>query len=58
MTALNFVAGKQNVHFKDLNGELQFTKNDLALSNVSGAIENSDFHLNGFFKNIITFLLF
>lgn len=58
MTALNFVAGKQDVHFKDLNGELQFTKNDLALSNVSGAIENSDFHLNGFFKNIITFLLF
>jgi len=28
------------------------------LSNVSGQLENSDFKLNGFFKNIITFLLF
>jgi hypothetical protein len=28
------------------------------LSNVSGKLGNSDFRLNGFFKNIITFLLF
>ncbi|MCE7864975.1 MAG: hypothetical protein DYG99_15660 [Bacteroidetes bacterium CHB5] len=55
---VNFNYGKQNVHFKDINGTLQFNNNDLALSNVRGYFENSDFQLNGFFKNIITFLLF
>ncbi|HMQ00406.1 MAG TPA: AsmA-like C-terminal region-containing protein [Cyclobacteriaceae bacterium] len=44
--------------FENLNGSLQFNKNDLALSNVSGRFGNSDFLINGFFKNIITFLLF
>jgi hypothetical protein len=37
---------------------MQFNNNDLALSNVSGKLGNSDFLLNGFFKNIVTFLLF
>jgi hypothetical protein len=55
---VNFTYGKQNIHFKDINGTLQFNNNDLALSNVRGNFENSDFQLNGFFKNIITFLLF
>lgn len=54
--AFNF--GKDNIRIDDLNGNLQFSNNDLALSNVSGRLGNSDFTLNGFFKNIITFLLF
>ena len=58
MSHLNFVYGKQQIKFKDINGTLQFNNHDLALSNVTGKFENSDFHLNGFFKNIITFLLF
>ncbi|MBL7875206.1 MAG: hypothetical protein JNL53_06050, partial [Cyclobacteriaceae bacterium] len=58
MSDLNFGYGKQKIQFKDINGTLQFNNQDLALSNVSGRFENSDFHLNGFFKNIITFLLF
>jgi hypothetical protein len=58
MSDLNFGYGNQQVQFKDINGTLQFNNQDLALSNVSGQFENSDFHLNGFFKNIITFLLF
>lgn len=58
MRGLNFLYGGQSIAFKGLNGVLQFTNNDLALSNVSGRLENSDFKLNGFFKNIITFLLF
>jgi len=58
MRALNFSYGSQNIQFKDLTGALQFTNNDLALSQVKGKLENSDFELNGFFKNIITFLLF
>ncbi len=58
MDHINFSYGKQKINFRDINGSLQFNNNDLALSNVSGNFENSDFLLNGFFKNIITFLLF
>ena len=54
--AFNF--DKDNTRIERLNGNLQFSNNDLALSNVSGQLGNSDFRLNGFFKNIITFLLF
>jgi hypothetical protein len=55
---INFDYNKDKVTFRNLKGNLQFSNNDLALSNVSGKIGNSDFLLNGFFKNIITFLLF
>ena len=55
---LNFKAVKHDLQFNHLNGSLQFNHNDLALSNVGGKFENSDFVLNGFFKNSITFLLF
>lgn len=41
-----------------LNGNLLFNKNDLALSDVSGKFGRSDFKLNGFFKNVIAYLLF
>ena len=58
MKDINLLYGKDNVPLEHLQGNLQFSNNDLALSNVSGKIGNSDFLLNGFFKNIITFLLF
>ncbi|HEY0741633.1 MAG TPA: AsmA-like C-terminal region-containing protein [Chryseosolibacter sp.] len=50
--------GKEKIPMHHLNGNLQFNNNDLALSNVSGTLGNSDFVLNGFFKNVITFILF
>lgn len=50
--------GDDRIELQHLNGNMQFNNNDLALSNVSGKLGNSDFLLNGFFKNIITFLLF
>jgi hypothetical protein len=53
-----FTYGKNAVPVQSLTGNLQFNNNDLALSNVSGKLGNSDFVLNGFFKNIITFILF
>ena len=53
-----FVTGRQNLHFTDWNGTLQFNKNDLAMSNVGGRLNNSDFLFNGFLKNVITFALF
>lgn len=55
---ITFNFGKDNTRLADLNGNLQFSNNDLALSNVSGRLGNSDFTLNGFFKNVTTFLLF
>jgi hypothetical protein len=55
---INLTYGSDNLKLRDLNGSLQFSNNDLALSNVSGELGKSDFLLNGFFKNIITFLLF
>jgi hypothetical protein len=55
---INLTYGKEKIPLQHLKGNLQFNNNDLALSNVSGILGNSDFLLNGFFKNIITFLLF
>ena len=58
LSNVDFEMADGNVHLKNLNGSLQFNNNDLAMSNFSGQLEKSDFVLNGFFKNIVTFLLF
>lgn len=58
MQNLNFLYGPTKLPIKNLNGLLQFNNNDLALSNVSVKAGNSDFLFNGFFKNVVTFLLF
>jgi hypothetical protein len=55
---LSLLYGRNNILIKDVNGSLQFNNNDLALSDVTAQVGNSDFKLNGFFKNVITFLLF
>ncbi|WP_079687467.1 AsmA family protein [Ohtaekwangia koreensis] len=55
---ISLLYGDDKVPLQNLKGSLQFSNNDLALSNVAGELGNSDFMLNGFFKNIITFLLF
>lgn len=53
-----FISGKQNIHLENINGSLHFNKNDIAMSNVTVKLEQSDFLLNGFLKNVVTFLLF
>lgn len=58
MQGVNLLYGENRIPLENLRGNLQFNNNDLALSNVTGKLGNSDFQLNGFFKNIITFLLF
>lgn len=58
LTDLSFAYGIGKVPVKKLNGTLQFTNNDLALSGLRGSVGSSDFVMDGFFKNIITFLLF
>ncbi|HEY8933908.1 MAG TPA: AsmA-like C-terminal region-containing protein [Cyclobacteriaceae bacterium] len=55
---INLNYGKDEIPLKNLKGSLQFNNNDLALSNVSAQLGNSDLLFNGFFKNVITFLLF
>ncbi len=58
LTKLDFLFSEDKLHFANLNGSLQFNNNDLAMSDLTGRFENSDFVLNGFFKNIVTFLIF
>jgi hypothetical protein len=55
---LSFTLGADSIAVSDLSGTLQFNKTDLALSNVAGKFGRSDFQFNGFFKNIITWILF
>lgn len=55
---IGLLYGMDEVPIRGLKGTLQFNNNDLAMSNVSAQFGNSDLMLNGFFKNIITFLLF
>jgi hypothetical protein len=58
LESIGLTYGQDKVRLKNLRGNMQFNNIDLAMSNVSGKIGNSDFLLNGFFKNIITFILF
>ena len=58
LDSLSFFFGKRRLHFRQLNGVLQFNNNDLAMSDLSGSFEHSDFLLNGFFKNIVTYAIF
>lgn len=55
---VHFTAGKRKLTFSNLNGTLQFNNNDLAMSNLRGNFESSDFLVNGFFKNIVTYAIF
>jgi AsmA-like C-terminal region/AsmA family/Protein of unknown function len=55
---LSFSYGEDKVPIRNITGNLQFNNNDLALSNVKAQVGNSDFLLNGYFKNVITFFLF
>ena len=47
-----------SLNFKDFNGNFLFNKNDIAAINFGGKIGSSDFLINGFFKNLLPYLLF
>ncbi len=42
---------------KNISGRLLFNKNDIAINSLSGSIGESDINMNGFFLNIIPYLL-
>src|SRR5690606_12879275 len=50
--------GREKFPLRDINGTLQFNNHDLALSNVRARLGNSDFIVNGYFKNAVAFLFF
>lgn len=58
LSDVGFTYGAQQVPVRGLTGALTFNNNDLALSDLRGNLGSSDFVMNGFFKNIVTFLLF
>lgn len=43
--------------FEDLNGRFQFRRSDLQVDHFSGRMGRSDFRLDGFFRNIMAYLL-
>lgn len=47
-----------SLDFNNFNGDFLFNKNDIAVSDFSGKIGNSNFMINGFFRNLIPYLLF
>lgn len=53
---LEFDLKQNNLPFRSFNGNFLFNRRDLAISGFSGSVGNSDFVLNGFFKNIISYL--
>lgn len=53
---LDFSLSKNSLPFRDFEGNFLFDGRDLAISDFKGQVGNSDFLINGLFKNIIAFL--
>ena len=53
---ISLVLKEHRLPINKLNGSFLLRKNDLAISNFKGFVGHSDFHLNGFIKDISTFL--
>ena len=54
---LSFVLKGEKLPFNKINGALSLRKNDLAISNLSGLVGQSDFSINGFFKDFSQLLI-
>lgn len=55
---LSFDLASTKLPFSDFKGSFIFKNEDLAISDFSGKVGSSDFMLNGFFKNIIAYIIF
>ncbi|MCD4680737.1 MAG: AsmA-like C-terminal region-containing protein, partial [Bacteroidales bacterium] len=49
------LAGDKNI-YKNLNADISFNNNDLIVDTLSGNISGSDFSLQGYFKNFLSFI--
>ncbi len=56
MDDVSFSLAKNSLPFESFNGHFLFNGRDLAISDFSGHIGNTDFLVNGLFRNIIAFL--
>jgi len=54
---LQFKLKGTQLQFQDFNGNFQFRRSDLQVNHFSGRAGSSDFVLNGYFKNIMAYLL-
>jgi hypothetical protein len=57
LEAVNLSFDNIKLPLENMNGQLLFNNNDVALSDIKGTFGSSDFKLNGYFKNILAFLL-
>lgn len=53
---LAFEIKEKPLAFREFNGSLLFSNNDLIVENFSGHAGSSDFELKGFFRNVLPFL--
>ncbi len=53
---VSFILKGERLPFNSFNGSFMFRENDLAISEFSGKVGKSDFLLDGFFKNISSFV--
>ena len=56
ITNLNLQLKNDNRKFTNINGSFSFTNNDVKIDALSGKISNSDFKINGYFRNILPYL--
>ena len=54
---INFSTNNGQHSVSEVNGTLLFNNSDVAINAVSGVINQSDFEINGFFKNLISYLI-
>jgi uncharacterized protein involved in outer membrane biogenesis len=53
---LNFRLKNDLREYKDLNGNFQFSNNDIIIEKFTGKVSSSDFDMKGYFRNIIPYL--
>jgi hypothetical protein len=54
---VSFKLKQREMGFDSFNGNFIFSKNDLAINDFSGKVGNSDFLLDGLFRNVISYVL-
>jgi uncharacterized protein involved in outer membrane biogenesis len=54
---LHFTADRSDLEFKEFTGSFEFRNNDLRINSWSGKISESDFRINGYFRNLLAFVL-
>lgn len=53
---VNAYSKSQDIRYKDLNGNFRFNGNDLLVKNFKGYVGGSNFTLNGYLRNLASFL--